>query len=84
MPVLRDGAGNEQVIDGHCERCASAVERQTMNQWYFRITDYRDRLIAGLDRIDMPDSTKRMQRAWLAELGTGASHGSGHGGARSR
>ncbi len=39
-----------------------------MNQWSFRITDYRDRLITGLDRIDMPDSTKRMQRAWLADL----------------
>jgi leucyl-tRNA synthetase len=67
-PSCETVLANEQVIDGHCERCGSAVERRDMNQWYFRITDYRDRLIAGLDRIDMPESTKRMQRAWLAEL----------------
>ncbi|MPR13849.1 class I tRNA ligase family protein, partial [Microvirga tunisiensis] len=67
-PSCETVLANEQVIDGHCERCACAVERRNLNQWYFRITDYRERLIAGLDRIDMPDPTKRMQRAWLAEL----------------
>jgi len=67
-PSCETVLANEQVIDDHCERCGSAVERRDMSQWYFRITDYRDRLIAGLDRIEMPDSTKRMQRAWLADL----------------
>ncbi len=67
-PSCETALANEQVIDGQCERCGGAVTHRNMNQWYFKITDYRDRLIAGLDRIDMPDSTKRMQRAWLVEL----------------
>lgn len=67
-PSCETVLANEQVIDGACERCGHAVGRKHLDQWYFRITAHRDRLIAGLDRIDMPDSTKRMQRAWLANL----------------
>jgi leucyl-tRNA synthetase len=55
----------EQVKDGKCERCSSEVEKKTLNQWYFKITDYKDRLIAGLDKIDFPESTIKSQRNWL-------------------
>lgn len=55
----------EQVKDGKCERCSSIVEKKTLNQWYFKITDYKERLIAGLDNIDFPESTKKAQRNWL-------------------
>jgi leucyl-tRNA synthetase len=55
----------EQVKDGKCDRCSSAVEKKTLNQWYFKITDYKERLIAGLDNIDFPESTKKSQRNWL-------------------
>lgn len=56
---------NEQVHDGHCERCKSPAETRQMAQWYFRITDYKDRLVAGLERLDWPAKTKKMQREWL-------------------
>jgi leucyl-tRNA synthetase len=55
----------EQVKDGKCERCSTEVEKKTLNQWYFKITDYKDRLIAGLDKIDFPESTIKSQRNWL-------------------
>ena len=55
----------EQVKDGKCERCSTEVEKKTLNQWYFKITDYKDRLISGLDKIDFPESTIKSQRNWL-------------------
>ena len=55
----------EQVKDGKCERCSTEVEKKTLNQWYFKITDYKDRLISGLDKIDFPKSTIKSQRNWL-------------------
>lgn len=59
---------NEQVRDARCERCDSAVEQRNMNQWLFRITDYRDRLIANLDTLDYPKGTIKQQRDWLENL----------------
>ncbi len=56
---------NEQVIDGRCERCGSVVERRELEQWFFKITDYADRLIEGLDQIDWPPHVKTMQRNWI-------------------
>lgn len=58
----------EQVVDGKCERCKTKAEKKTLNQWYFKITDYKDRLIKNLDIIDYPEKTKKMQRAWLENL----------------
>ena len=55
----------EQVKDGKCERCSTEVEKKTLNQWYFKITDYKERLIANLDKIDFPESTIKAQRNWL-------------------
>ena len=56
---------NEQVIDGHCERCGHEVELRQLEQWFFRITDYADRLLNDLDRIDWPANVKAMQRNWI-------------------
>ena len=59
---------NEQVQDGHCERCKSEVEIREMNQWYFKITDYKDRLIKNLQWLDYPEKTKKQQSHWLENL----------------
>ncbi|HEX5386622.1 MAG TPA: leucine--tRNA ligase [Gemmatimonadales bacterium] len=59
---------NEQVINGHCERCGAAVEQRMLDQWFFRITEYADRLLADLDdrsRMDWSESTVTAQRNWL-------------------
>lgn len=55
----------EQVKNNKCERCSSDIEKKVLNQWYFKITDYRERLIDGLDKIDFPEHTKKSQRNWL-------------------
>ena len=56
---------NEQVVDGCCERCGTAVTRKEMTQWFFKITDYADELLRDLDKIDWPEKTKTMQRNWI-------------------
>ena len=56
---------NEQVVNGLCERCDTPVEQKQMNQWFFKITDFADRLIDDLDKVDWPESTKQMQRNWM-------------------
>jgi leucyl-tRNA synthetase len=61
---------NEQVIDGRCWRCGSLVTKKELKQWYFRITEYADRLLDDLEDIDWPDPIKVMQRNWI-----GRSHG---------
>ena len=57
---------NEQVIDGHCERCGAEVEAKILTQWYFRITDYADALLDEMaDLEDWPDRVLTMQRNWI-------------------
>ena len=56
---------NEQVVDGHCERCGSEVEVRQLEQWFFRITDYADRLLDDLDTIAWPENVITMQRNWI-------------------
>ncbi len=56
---------NEQVIDGRCERCGTEVEVKSLEQWFFRITDYADALLDGLDGIGWPSHVKTMQRNWI-------------------
>lgn len=57
---------NEQVVDGCCERCGTAVEKKEQVQWYFKITDYADRLVDDLDDLPgWPDNVKTMQREWI-------------------
>src|SRR5579884_2016524 len=62
---------NEQVIDGRCERCGAEVELRQLEQWFFRITDYADRLLDDLDEIQWPEHVKAMQRNWIGRS-TGA------------
>ncbi|MEP6591832.1 MAG: leucine--tRNA ligase, partial [Gemmatimonadota bacterium] len=59
---------NEQVIAGKCERCGTDVEQRVLEQWYFRITQFADRLLANLDdptRMDWSDTTVLAQKNWL-------------------
>src|SRR4051812_27628519 len=56
---------NEQVIDGHCERCGWEVEVRQLEQWFFRITDYAERLLEDLATIEWPEHVKTMQRNWI-------------------
>jgi len=57
---------NEQVIDGFCERCGTEVVKKNLAQWFFKITDYADRLLEDLDQLDhWPDRVRTMQRNWI-------------------
>jgi leucyl-tRNA synthetase len=56
---------NEQVIDGRCERCGTPVVARQLEQWFFRITDYADRLLDDLDGIEWPPHVTTMQRNWI-------------------
>ncbi len=58
---------NEQVIDGHCERCGSAVEEKRLTQWFLKITDYAERLLSGLDALPWREEIKEAQRAWIGK-----------------
>ncbi|MCH7962490.1 MAG: leucine--tRNA ligase [Bacteroidetes bacterium] len=59
---------NEQVqSDGTCERCGTTVIQKNLSQWFFKITDYAEELLAGLDKINWPDKTKLMQRNWIGK-----------------
>ena len=58
---------NEQVIGGKCERCGSEVKRKKLAQWFFKITDYAEELLADLNKLDWPESTKKVQINWIGK-----------------
>jgi len=59
---------NEQVLnDGSCERCGTQVIQKNLYQWFFKITDYAEELLQGLDKINWPEKTKLMQRNWIGK-----------------
>jgi len=59
---------NEQVLsNGNCERCGSQVIQKNLTQWFFKITEYAEELLAGLDTIHWPEKTKLMQRNWIGK-----------------
>ena len=60
---------NEQVVgdDNVCERCGTPVEQKEMEQWYFKITDYAERLLKDLDEMDWPQRVKLMQANWIGK-----------------
>ena len=57
---------NEQVIDGLCERCDTPVVKKNLSQWFFKITDYADRLLDDIEKLEhWPDRVRTMQRNWI-------------------
>jgi len=59
---------NEQVVDGACERCGAIVEQKDMEQWFFKITDYADRLLTDINRLEnWPERVKTMQKNWIGK-----------------
>ena len=66
-PVDQTVLANEQVIDGHCERCGAEVTKRELTQWYFKITEYAQELLDNLDRLEptWPDRVITAQRNWI-------------------
>ena len=64
-PSCKTVLANEQVEGGKCERCGTEVGQRLLSQWFFRITDYTERLLEHLDWIDWSDSTLTAQRNWI-------------------
>ena len=59
------GLANEEVVNGHCERCGSEVVRRVKSQWMLKITEYADKLIDGLDTVDYIERVKVSQKNWI-------------------
>ncbi len=67
-PDCKTGLANEDLEDGHCERCGSVVEKKPMRQWVLKITDYAERLLNDLDKLnDWEESILEMQRNWIGK-----------------
>ena len=56
---------NEQVVDGFCERCGAEVTKRELTQWYFKVTDYAQRLLDDMDGLDWPERVLTLQRNWI-------------------
>ncbi len=70
-PDCKTILANEQVEQGLCWRCESQVEKKDLKQWFFKITDYADRLIDDLQTVDWPEKIKKMQENWIGKsIGT--------------
>ncbi len=83
-PRDKTALANEEVVGGLCERCGTPVEKRAIPQWFFRITDYAQRLIDDLDTVDWPEGIKALQRNWIgrsegAEFTMNISFSSGSG-----
>jgi leucyl-tRNA synthetase len=70
-PSCQTGLANEEVKGGRCDRCSHGVVRKGLRQWMLKITDYAERLLAGLDDLDWPEPIKKMQKDWVGRS-TGA------------
>lgn len=67
-PDCQTVLANEQVVDGVCERCGAPVGKKNLSQWYFKITDYAERLLKNLDTLDgWPNKVKVMQKNWIGK-----------------
>ncbi len=64
-PSCKTVLANEQVIGGACERCDTPVEQRFLSQWFFRISEYAQRLLSNLDTLDWSETTKTAQRNWI-------------------
>ncbi len=70
-PTCQTVLANEQVVDGHCERCDAEVLTKDLEQWFFKTTAYAERLLEGHNRIQWPEKTIAMQKNWIGKS-TGA------------
>ena len=67
-PSCQTVLANEQVVDGKCERCGTVVGKKELSQWYFKITDYSERLLDNLDKLPgWPNKVKLMQKNWIGK-----------------
>ena len=66
-PSCKAVLANEEVVNGCCERCGSAVTKKNLRQWMLKITEYADRLLEGLDGLDWPEKVKKMQTDWIGK-----------------
>ena len=66
-PSCKTGLANEEVFNGKCERCGHDIERKALRQWILKITDYAEKLLEGLDKLDWPESTLTMQKNWIGK-----------------
>lgn len=66
-PSCNTVLANEQVVDGHCERCDTEVTKKNLTQWFFKITEYAEELLEKLDGLDWPEKTKMMQKNWIGK-----------------
>ena len=66
-PSCKTGLANEEVVNGRCERCGSEVTKKNLRQWMLRITNYAERLLNDLDKLDWPEKVKKMQTDWIGK-----------------
>ena len=66
-PSCLTGLANEEVVNGHCDRCGTAVVKKDIPQWMLKITDYAEKLLEGLDRLEWSEKIKMMQRNWIGK-----------------
>ncbi|MBE7080998.1 MAG: leucine--tRNA ligase [Clostridiales bacterium] len=70
-PGCQTVLANEQVVNGECERCKSVVVKKNLTQWFFKITNYAEELLQGLNNLDWPEKTKLMQKNWIGKSSGG-------------
>jgi len=66
-PSCLTGLANEEVIDGACERCGTQVIQKNIRQWVLKITQYAEKLLDGLNKLQWPEKVKSMQRNWIGK-----------------
>jgi len=64
-PSCKTGLANEEVKEGRCDRCNAEVTRKDIRQWILKITEYAEKLLAGLDKLEWSDAIKAMQKNWI-------------------
>ncbi|MEK7659433.1 MAG: class I tRNA ligase family protein [Patescibacteria group bacterium] len=64
-PHCKTILANEQVQNGECERCDTVVEQRLLDQWVLKITDYAQKLLDGMEKINWPETTKVLQKNWI-------------------
>ena len=66
-PSCRTVLANEQVKEGACDLCKDVISKKELTQWFFKITNYAEELLKGLDDLDWPEKTKHMQKNWIGK-----------------